>query len=129
MLVLGALLVVVVARRAGRSMLDGLARSGLVGLAAGAAATLAGIAVLRWLPGLFAGTPAKVDALLQGMLSGVVVGVVFVAVAYPLDRHDVRPMIGSVGRRLSRLARRRRSGDGPNGPRPGRGDAKETVSG
>ncbi|WP_326559375.1 murein biosynthesis integral membrane protein MurJ [Micromonospora sp. NBC_01796] len=129
MLVLGTLLVVVVARRAGRSMLDGLARSALVGLAAGAVATLAGIAVLRWLPGLFAGTPAKVDALLQGMLSGVVVGAVFLAVSYPLDRHDVRPMIGSVGRRLSRLTRRKRSGGGPDGPHPGRGDEKETVSG
>lgn len=129
MLVLGGLLILVVARRAGRPMLSGLTRAGLVGLAAAVAAAVAGTAVAHWLPGLFAGTPTKVDALLQGMLSGVVVGAVFLAVAYPLDRHDVRPLIGSVSRRLSRLTRRRRSGGGRDGTRPGPGDERETVSG
>lgn len=129
MLVLGALLIVVVARRAGRPMLGGLTRSGLVGLVAGSAAALAGAAVAHWLSGFSAGTPTKVDALVQGMLSGVVVGAVFLAVAYPLDRHDVRPLVGSVYRRLGRLTRWRRTGGGRDGTRPGRGEEKETVSG
>ncbi|RKR91755.1 putative peptidoglycan lipid II flippase [Micromonospora pisi] len=129
MLALGGLLIRVVARRAGRAALAGLTRSGLVGLAAGTAAALAGSAVAHWLPGVLPATPTKVDALLQGMLSGVVVAAVFLAVAYPLDRHDVRPLVGSVTRRLSRLTRRLRLGAGRDGTRPGRGDAKETVSG
>jgi putative peptidoglycan lipid II flippase len=40
------------------------------------------------------------------MLSGVVVAVVFLVVAYPLDRRDVRPMLAVVGRRLGRLVGR-----------------------
>ena len=40
------------------------------------------------------------------MLGGVVVAVVFAAVAYPLDRHDVRSLAatltGKVGRRMGR---------------------------
>jgi putative peptidoglycan lipid II flippase len=128
MLVLGALLVAVVARRAGRSALAGLTRSGLVGLLAGAVSALAGVLVARWLLGLADGTPAKADALLQGMLSGVAVGVVFLAVAYPLDRHDVRPLVVGVARRLRGLAGRNRRGD-PDRTRPGGGEGKETVSG
>jgi putative peptidoglycan lipid II flippase len=127
MLVLGALLVIVVARTAGRAALAGLTRAGLVGLLAGAAAVVAGAAVAHWLPGVADGTPTKAGALLQGMLCGVVVGAVFLAVAYPLDRHDIRPLAVHLGRRL----RRRAGGIGPDrrdGSHPGRGDGKEAVS-
>jgi putative peptidoglycan lipid II flippase len=106
MLVLGALLVVAVVRTAGRPALAGLTRAGAVGVLAGAIAALAGAAVAHWLPGLGTGTPARPVALLQGMLSGVVVGAVFLAVAYPLDRHDVRPLIMTFRRRLLGLIRR-----------------------
>jgi putative peptidoglycan lipid II flippase len=118
MVVLGALLVAVVARRAGPEALAGLARVAGVGVLAGAAAALAGAAVARWLPGMFA-TPTKVGAVLQGMLSGVVAALVFVGVAYPLDRHDVRPLTVAFGRRIGGLARH---------ARPARRDGKESVS-
>lgn len=119
MLVLGGLLVAVVVRRAGRPALAGLTRSVAVGLLAAAAAAVAGTAAPRWLPGLSDGTPTKAGAVLQGMLSVVVVGAVFLGVAYPLDRHDVRPLTSALRRRL-RVASRR--------ARPSRRDRKETVS-
>ncbi len=100
MLVLGVLLVVVVVRADGPRALAGLTRAALVGGLAGAVAAVAGAAVSYWLPGFTDGTPTKWAALLQGMLSGVVVGAVFLTVAYPLDRHDVRPMILKFRRRL-----------------------------
>jgi putative peptidoglycan lipid II flippase len=51
---------------------------------------------------------------IQGMLCGVVVVVVFLGVAYPLDRRDVRPMVAAVAGRLRRVGGRRRTdaGDG-----------------
>ena len=127
MLVLGVLLVVALIRDAGRPALAGLTRSGLVGLLAGAAAAVAGAALAHWLPGFGGGTPARVDALLQGMLSGVGAGVVFFAVAYPLDRHDVRPLLAAVWRRLRGLAGRGGAGRRDT-TRPGGGDGKERVS-
>ncbi|MEJ3748032.1 lipid II flippase MurJ [Actinomycetes bacterium KLBMP 9797] len=89
MTVLGALLVAVVVRRAGRAALAGLPRAALAGVLAGGAAAGAGWLVTRW-----TGTPGDGGAVLQGMLSGVAVGVVFLAVAYPLDRHDLRALVG-----------------------------------
>ncbi|GAB3804285.1 hypothetical protein GCM10027605_27990 [Micromonospora zhanjiangensis] len=83
MLVLGALLVAAVIRTAGRPALDGLARAGAVGAFAGAMAALAGAALSHWLVGFGTGTPTKGGALVQGMLSAVVVAAVFLAVAYP----------------------------------------------
>jgi len=102
MLVLGAVLVVVVARRAGGDALRGLARVGAVGALAGSLAAAAGAGVARLATPLFVGTPPDVRAGLQGMLSGVAVGLVFLAVAYPLDRHDMRPLVGGLRRRLGR---------------------------
>lgn len=120
MLVLGAVLIAVVARRAGPPALAGLTRSGLVGLLAGGVAAAAGALVAHRLPGLIdVGTPTRPDALLQGMLSGVVVGLVFLAVAYPLDRHDVRPLLVAAARRLRRLIGR--NGADPEHDR-GKGD-------
>jgi putative peptidoglycan lipid II flippase len=119
MTVLGALLVAAVARRAGSAAVAGLSRSAGVGLLAGAVAAGAGIAVVRVLGGYGQTTPTAGVAVLQGILSGVVVGVVFLGVAYPLDRHDVRPLTVALLRRLRAIGRR-------VGPR--RRDRKEGVS-
>jgi putative peptidoglycan lipid II flippase len=117
MTVLGAVLLAIIARRAGGAALAGIGRTGAVGLAAAAAAGLAGWAVTRWAAGPLGGTPSDAAAVIRGMLSGVVVVAVFLGVAYPLDRRDVRPMAARVARRLRR--RGRRPGD------PGPGEAVE----
>ncbi|MGN9912621.1 murein biosynthesis integral membrane protein MurJ [Phytohabitans sp. LJ34] len=100
MAVLGALLVVAVLRGAGRHALAGLDRAAAAGLVAGGLAALAG-----WLVTRATGTPGASGAVLQGMLSGAVVGMVFLGVAYPLDRRDMRPMLTTITRRLGRVAR------------------------
>ncbi|GIF53828.1 membrane protein [Asanoa ferruginea] len=100
MLVLGALLVLTVHRRAGAAALAGFSRSLLVGLTAGAAAAGAGWAVANALSG--GSVASKPDALWHGAVAAVVVVVVFLVVAYPLDRHDIRPAIDAVGRRIRR---------------------------
>jgi putative peptidoglycan lipid II flippase len=117
MLVLGGLLLWAVAGSAGRAALAGLARAGAVGLLAGVVAAAAGAGVAAgaemWLPALGGGTPAKTAALAQGMLAGAVTGLVFLGVAHPLDRSDVRPLMATATRRLSARARRPASkGDG-----------------
>nr|MDT0661901.1 lipid II flippase MurJ [Micromonospora sp. DSM 115978] len=121
MLVLGVVLLAVVARRTGRGALSGIGRSGLVGVLAGTVAATAGVLAARWLPAVLdSGTPTRADALLQGMLSGAAVGVVFLAVAYPLDRHDVRPMLAAARRRLpvgGRAATARVDGERVDGKR------------
>ena len=100
MLVLGALLVWAVQRREGA--LAGLGRALLVGLTAGGAAAAAGWAVATALgSGTVASKPAS---LADGVVAGLTVVVVFLAVAYPLDRHDVRPGIAAVARRVRRAA-------------------------
>ncbi|MEE6262627.1 murein biosynthesis integral membrane protein MurJ [Plantactinospora sonchi] len=115
MLVLGVLLVVVVIREAGRRALIGFPRAVLVGVLAGVVAAAVGAALAHWLGGGADGTPARGAALLQGMLSGVAVGAVFVAIVYPLDRHDVRPLLVAARNRLRGLTARvgRRNVDGP----------------
>jgi putative peptidoglycan lipid II flippase len=102
MAVLGALVLAAVATRAGRAALAGVGRAVGVGLLAGASAAAAGWVAASVTHAVTEGTPTKGGAALQGMLSGVVVVAVFLAVAYPLDRHDVRPMISTVMRRLCR---------------------------
>ncbi|MEV5823268.1 lipid II flippase MurJ [Micromonospora harpali] len=132
MLLLGVLLVVAARRAAGPAALAGAARAGAAGLLGGALAALAGAATAHALAGGGAGTPTTLAALVQGMLSAAVVGVVFLAVAYLADRRDVRPLLAAVGRRLPGALRR---GGRSGGPRqrdvvgPERGDGKETVSG
>ncbi|NES31219.1 virulence factor MviN [Micromonospora terminaliae] len=129
MLVLGALLIAAVVRSAGRDALAGVGRAGAAGLLAAAVAGLGGAATARGLAGLTDGTPTTAEALGQGMLSGVVVGALFLAVAWSADARDVRPLLAAVTRRLGR----RRPPGGGDGTRedhrPGeRGDGKETVS-
>lgn len=129
MLVLGGLLIGAVAASAGRAALTGLARSGAVGVVAGILAATAGSAVAAQ-PGLGGATPMKGEALGQGILAGVVVGLVFFAVAFLLDRHDVRPLVAAARRRAVILLRRVRhgAGGGParrtkgRGTRPGEPD-------
>jgi putative peptidoglycan lipid II flippase len=101
MSVLGGGLLLAVARAAGRGALAGVARSGLVALLAAGLAALAGALVAGWSsPG---GDPPAAGAVAgSGMLAGVVVAVVFGAVAWALDRRDVRPMVAAVVRRLHR---------------------------
>ncbi|QGN49261.1 virulence factor MviN [Micromonospora sp. WMMC415] len=132
MLVLGALLVVAVRRTAGAAALAGFARAAVAGSAGAVLAALAGWAVSRWLAAVGDGTPGAPAALVQGMLSGVLVGAVFLAVAWTLDRPDVRPLLAGVLRRLGRA--RRGANEAPDGGTqqdgvpPERGDGKETVS-
>jgi putative peptidoglycan lipid II flippase len=110
MLTLGVLLVCAVRRKAGRGALAGLPRAAGVGIVAAVAAGAAGWGTAEGLRHAFAGTPAGWASLLQGMLGGVVVALVFLAVVYPLDRHDVRPLTTKVVR-LTKLVRRRRTAD------------------
>ncbi|MEV0157457.1 lipid II flippase MurJ [Micromonospora sp. NPDC050686] len=110
MLVLGALLVAAVRRTAGPAALAGLGRAGAAGLLAAVLAAPAGIATSRVVAAA-AGTPTLAGALVQGMLSGAVVGAVYLAVAWLADRRDVAPLLAAVGRRLSR--RRARPAAGP----------------
>ncbi|GAB3090085.1 murein biosynthesis integral membrane protein MurJ [Micromonospora schwarzwaldensis] len=126
MLLLGALLVAAVRRAAGPEALAGIGRAGAAGLLAAVVAAAGGAATARGLDGLGDGTPTTLAALAQGMLSGVVVGVLFLAVAWLTDARDLRPLLATVTRRL----RRRRPADGPPADQhPGeRGDGKEIVS-
>ncbi|MCO1597109.1 MATE family efflux transporter [Micromonospora sp. RHAY321] len=129
MLVLGALLVVAVRRGAGRAALAGAARAGAAGVLAGALAALAGAGVVRWLDTPGGGTPTMAAALGQGMLSGVLVGAVFLAVVWFVDRRDVRPLLAGVLRRLGRRGPGDRGGGStPGAVPPERGDGKETVA-
>lgn len=95
MLVVGAVLLAVVARRAGPGALDGFGRAAGAGLLAGAAAAGAGIGVIHG-----GGASGTLGAAMLGMLSGAVVGVVYLAGGYALDRQDVRPLLTGAARRL-----------------------------
>jgi putative peptidoglycan lipid II flippase len=112
MTAIGLLLVVAVRRHAGAAALAGLGRAAAVGITAATLAGLAGWAAVTGIGNLLDGTPAGVGAVLQGMLGGVVVALVFAAVAYPLDRHDVRPLALSLAGTIAR----RRPGRRPTPP-------------
>ncbi|MDT0532109.1 lipid II flippase MurJ [Micromonospora sp. DSM 115977] len=132
MVLLGGLLLVAVWRSAGRPALAGAGRAGAAGLLAGALAALAGTALARWLDAAAGGTPTTPGALVQGMLSGALVGVVFLAVVWLVDRRDVTPLLAGVLRRLGRAGRRGPAapadGTGEGDIPPERGGGKETVS-
>ena len=95
MTVLGGGLAFVVRRKAGPEALHGFPRTLVAGLSAAGLAVAAGLGVraLVW-----DGTPGWGAALVQGMLCGVVVAVVFAAVASLIDRQTVQPLV----RRLKR---------------------------
>jgi putative peptidoglycan lipid II flippase len=102
MSVIGALLVHAVRKNAGPDALAGLARVTVVGIVAAAVAALAGWATVAGVGHLIGGTPTVVGSLVQGMLGGAVVVVVFVAVAFPLDRRDMAPLAMTLRRRIRR---------------------------
>lgn len=104
MLLLGALLLILVARRAGRAALDGLTRTLCTAVVAGIVAAAAGVAARRLVWG--GGTPGVAGAVGQGMLSGAVVVAAFLAVAYALDRREVRPLLARSAGRVARVAGR-----------------------
>ncbi|MFJ8582669.1 murein biosynthesis integral membrane protein MurJ [Micromonospora sp. NPDC093277] len=126
MLLLGGLLIAAVLRSAGGAALTGVGRAGAAGLLAAAVAGLGGVVVSRWLADLW--TPTVPTALVEGMLSGAVVAVLFFALAWLTDARDVRPLLAAVTRRL----RRRRPPAAANTQEaqrpPDRGDGKETVT-
>ncbi len=95
MTVLGAGLLVLTARRCGGQSLAGAARTGAVALIAATLATVAGIAAA----GLIGGSGVAAF-LAQGILGGVTVIVVFVAVAALGDPDDVRPLLRRVASRI-----------------------------
>ncbi|MFE9694076.1 murein biosynthesis integral membrane protein MurJ [Micromonospora sp. NPDC005806] len=128
MLLLGGLLVAAVVHSAGRAALAGVGRAGAAGMLAAAVAGLGGVATSRWFAGLGDGTPTASGALVQGMLSGVVVGVLFLAVAWLTDARDVRPLLTGVARRFGRRRRPAAAGTQEDQRPPERGDGKETVS-
>jgi putative peptidoglycan lipid II flippase len=88
MTVIGVLLVLAVRRHAGPSALAGLGRSTVVGIVAAGTAAAAGYGVVTGI-GHWGGTgPAVVGSLVQGMLGGLAVLVVFAGVAFALDRRS-----------------------------------------
>jgi putative peptidoglycan lipid II flippase len=125
MLLLGVVLIVVVMRRVGRQALRGTARAAAIGVGAGAVAAGSGLAILRILDSVTDATPTDATAVPEGMLSGVVVCLVFLAVAYAGDRHDVRPMVAGLARRLRPGSRTR---PGASGEKPGSPGEKEEIA-
>jgi putative peptidoglycan lipid II flippase len=99
MSVIGLLLVLAVRKKAGPDALAGLARVAVVGIVAAGVAALAGWAVVTGAGHLLGSTPTVLGSLAQGMLGGIVVAVVFAAVAYPLDRRDMAPLAAKLLRR------------------------------
>ncbi|MGX6604726.1 murein biosynthesis integral membrane protein MurJ [Micromonosporaceae bacterium Da 78-11] len=102
MSVIGLLLVLAVRRHAGPDALAGLARAGVAGVLAAAVAALAGWGTVLGIGHLFGSTPTVLGSIVQGMLGSVAVVVVFAAVAYPLDRQDIRPLAATLARRVRR---------------------------
>jgi len=107
MVLLGAVLLVLVRRRAGTAALAGTGRVLAAGLVAAVVAAGAGIAVRLPLPA----TPGPPGAAGQGMLSAVVVCGVFAALVALLARADVAPLAGAVARRIRRARRGADRGD------------------
>jgi putative peptidoglycan lipid II flippase len=124
MLLLGVVLIVLVVRRVGPAAMRGTVRAAAVGAVAAAVAAGAGLGVLRIVSAVGDTTPSDRAAIPAGMLGGAVVCLVFLAVAYVGDRHDVRPMVAGVARRLRPGARRQPGSHSGQGS-PGR---KEEVA-
>jgi putative peptidoglycan lipid II flippase len=119
MTVIGILLVLAVRRHAGAEALAGLGRATTVGVVAAGCSALAGWGVVAGIGHLVGPRPTTGGSLVQGVLGGLAVLIVFATVAYPTARQDLSPLI----RRLRRLRGR--------GPRPGTagGGATPTAEG
>lgn len=96
---IGLLLVLAIRRHAGPQALSGLPRVAAVGIVAAVVAGFAGWATTEGVRHAASGTPAAGVSILQGMLGGVAVAVVFAAVVYPLDRRDLRSLVSRFTRR------------------------------
>jgi putative peptidoglycan lipid II flippase len=105
MTVIGALLVLAVRKIAGPEALRGLGRATAVGIVAAGVAALAGWGTVTAVGHAFGPTPAVIGSLAQGMLGAVVVVLAYVAVAYLLDRPDMRPLAETLMRRVRRRRR------------------------
>ncbi|BCJ55838.1 hypothetical protein Asp14428_73130 [Actinoplanes sp. NBRC 14428] len=99
MTAIGLLLVLAVRRHAGPRALTGLPRAAVVGIVAAVAAGFAGWGVTEALRHAAGGTPGVGGSILQGMLGGVAVAVVYAAVAYPFARRDLRSLVSRFTRR------------------------------
>jgi len=106
MIALGAVLLVLIGRRAGPGALAGVRRAGITSVFAGSLSALAGATVRIPLPA----TRGPLGVTLAGGCSGVVIALVFAGTAVLLDRPDAAPLLS----RLRRLA-------GPRPTAPGRG--------
>ncbi|GAA2709826.1 murein biosynthesis integral membrane protein MurJ [Actinoplanes palleronii] len=102
MSVTGLLLVLAVRRQAGSDALAGLPRALIAAVVAAAAAGLAGWGVVAGLTAAFWPAAGILGSLVEGVLGGLAVVVVFVAVAFLLDRRDLSPLAGTLTRRLRR---------------------------
>lgn len=102
---LGGALLVAVRRGGGSGTLSGVGRAAAVAAIAAGCAAAAGAGLVRWLP--WGEAPAAGAVVGSGMLAGGVVGIVFGAVAWSLDRRDVRPAAVAARRRLRRRQRAR----------------------
>lgn len=105
MTVIGVLLVLAVRKIAGPCALRGLSRATVVGIVAAGAAALAGWGTVTAVGHAFGATPAVAGSLAQGMLGAVVVVLAYVAIAYLLDRPDMRPLAETLMRRVRRRRR------------------------
>ena len=99
MTVIGVLLVRAVRRNAGPAALSGLGRATAVGIVAAGTAALAGWGVVSGIGHAAGSGPSVGASLVQGVLGGVAVLAVFLAVAYALDRRDVAAITGRLRRR------------------------------
>ncbi|GIF00949.1 membrane protein [Paractinoplanes rishiriensis] len=99
MTVIGVLLVLAVRRHAGPAALAGLGRAAAVGIVAAGTAAAAGWGVVAGIGHLVGAAPTLGGSVVQGVLGGVVVLVVFLAVTYPLNRRDLAPMVRRLGRK------------------------------
>jgi putative peptidoglycan lipid II flippase len=94
MTVIGVLLVLAVRRHAGPDALAGLGRATTVGIVAAGTAALAGWGVVAGIGQLVGPGSTVGGSLVQGVLGGLTVLVVFGAVTYPLARRDLSPITG-----------------------------------
>lgn len=90
MVVLGVALLVIVRVRAGADVVAGGLRSGVTGFAAAAVAAAAGVAASQASAGVLGVPPTATTAVLQGILSAVVVAAVFAGVVLIADRRDAQ---------------------------------------
>jgi putative peptidoglycan lipid II flippase len=102
MTVLAALLILAVRRHAGASALAGLPRAAGTSMLAAGLAGLAGWGVVHGLGSALWPTPGVLGSLVEGVLGGITVVVVFGAVAFLLDRRDLSPLAATLTRRLRR---------------------------